>query len=67
MIKTPPYATAAEEETNTYWEGPLHGHVFDVPLKTNVGVDGVPPGRAMPIPYTGACGTCHIVNELPFK
>ncbi len=67
MIKTPPYTSAQEEENNTYWEGPLRSHVFDVPLKTNVAVDGVPPGRAMPIPYTAACGTCHMVNELPFK
>ncbi len=67
MIKTPPYASEQEEEANAYWQGPLKSHVFDVPLKTNVGVDGVPPGRAMPIPYTNACGTCHVVNELPFK
>jgi hypothetical protein len=67
MIKTPPYATAQDEERNVYWQGPLKSHVFDVPLKTNVGVDGVPPGRAMPIPYTAACGTCHNVTELPFK
>jgi mono/diheme cytochrome c family protein len=56
-----------EEENNAYWQAPLKSHVFDVPRKTNVAVDGVPPGRAMPIPYTGACGTCHMVNELPFK
>jgi hypothetical protein len=67
MIKTPPYANALEEENNAYWQGPLKSHVFDVPLKTNVGVDGVSPGRAMPIPYTAACGTCHAVSELPFK
>jgi hypothetical protein len=67
MIKTPPYANALEEEANAYWESPLKSHVFDVPLKTNVGVDGLPPGRAMPVPYTAACGTCHIVNELPFR
>ena len=67
MIKTPPYATAPEEEANADRESPLRSHVFDVPLKTNVGVDGVSPGRAMPIPYTAACGTCHVVNELPFK
>ena len=67
MIETPPYANAADEENNAYWEAPLRSHVFDVPLKTNIGVRGVSPGRAMPIPYTGACGTCHIVNELPFK
>ena len=59
--------TAQEEEENAYWESPLRSHVFDVPKRTNVAVDGVPPGRAMPIPYTAACGTCHIVNELPFK
>lgn len=67
MIKTPPYVNAAEEEDNAYWESPINSHVFDVPLKTNIGVDGVPPGRAMPIPYTAACGTCHAVSELPFK
>jgi hypothetical protein len=67
MIKTPPYANAREEEDNSYWEGGLKSHVFDVPRKTNVAVDGVLPGRAMPIPYTSACGTCHVVNELPFK
>jgi hypothetical protein len=67
MIKTPPYANAAEEMHNAYWEGPINSHVFDVPLKTNVGVKGILPGKAMPIPYTGSCGTCHIVNELPFK
>jgi hypothetical protein len=67
MIRTPPYASAQDEEANTYWEGPLRSHVFDVPRKTNVAVDGVAPGRAMPIPYTAACGTCHAVNELPFK
>jgi hypothetical protein len=67
MIKTPPYADAAEEEANAYWESPINSHVLDVPLKTNVGVKGVAPGKAMPIPYTGSCGTCHIVSELPSK
>jgi hypothetical protein len=62
-----PYASAQDEENSAYWQGPLKSHVFDVPLKTNVGVKGVLPGRAMPIPYTGACGTCHMVNELPFR
>jgi len=67
MIRTPPYANAADEENNAYWESSGNSHVFDVPLKTNVGVDGVPPGRAMPVPYTASCGTCHVVNELPFR
>ena len=51
MIKTPPYANAQEEENNAYWQGPLKSHVFDVPLKTNVGsrrgVAG--PGDAHPL------------------
>jgi hypothetical protein len=67
MIKTPPYANAQDEENNAYWQSPLKSHVFDVPMKTNVAVGGVPPGRAMPIPYTSSCGTCHVVNELPFR
>jgi predicted CXXCH cytochrome family protein len=67
MIKTPPFASAQEEEDNAYWQSPMKSHVFDVPLKTNVAVAGVAPGRAMPVPYTAACGTCHVVSELPFK
>jgi hypothetical protein len=67
LLKTPPYSNAQEEESNAYWHGSLKSHVFDVPLKTNVAVRGVTPGRAMPIPYTSSCGTCHVVNELPFK
>jgi predicted CXXCH cytochrome family protein len=67
LIKTPPYTNAQEEENNAYWEGSIKSHVFDVPRKTNVAVRGVPPGRAMPVPYTAACGTCHAVSELPFK
>ena len=67
LLKTPPYSNAQEEENNAYWHGSLKSHVFDVPLKTNVAVRGVAPGRAMPIPYTSSCGTCHVVSELPFK
>jgi len=39
-------------------------HLFDVPRKDNVGVKGVEPGKAMPIPYTNACGKCHNVEGL---
>ena len=67
VLWAPASAMAQEEEDNAYWQSPMKSHVFDVPLKTNVAVDGVAPGRAMPIPYTAACGTCHMVNELPFK
>jgi hypothetical protein len=67
MIKPPPYADAVEEEKNAYWEGHINSHVFDMPRKTNIGVRGVRPGKAMPIPYTNSCGVCHKVDELPFK
>jgi cytochrome c553 len=67
MIATPPYTNAQHEESNAYWESPINSHVFDVPRKTNIAVDGVPPGRAMPIPYTAACGACHVVDELPYR
>lgn len=67
LIKVPPYAHAQDEENNAYWEGGLKSHVFDVPSKTSVAVRGVAPGRAMPVPYTSSCGTCHVVSELPFK
>jgi predicted CXXCH cytochrome family protein len=67
MIKTPPFGNAQEEENNAYWQSPMKSHVFDVPRKTNLAVAGIAPGRAMPVPYTAACGTCHVVSELPFK
>ena len=67
LIDTPPYRDAAEEADNAYWEGLINSHVFDVPFKTNVRVKGVEPGKAMPIPYTNSCGTCHVVDELPYK
>ena len=36
----------------------ITSHLFDVPRKANPAVKGVEPGRAMPIPYTNACGAC---------
>lgn len=42
-----------------YWMNDITSHLFDVPRITNKGVKGVEPGKAMPTPYTNACGTCH--------
>ncbi|MCG8427081.1 MAG: cytochrome c family protein, partial [Chromatiales bacterium] len=67
MIKLPEYEDAKDESKHAYWEGHINSHVFDVPQKTNVGVWGVEPGKAMPIPYTATCGVCHSVAELPHK
>ena len=67
FIKLPEYENSAEEQKSAYWEGHINSHVFDVPRKTNIGVKGVKPGKAMPIPYTHSCGTCHNVAELPHK
>ncbi|MBC8329398.1 MAG: hypothetical protein H8E31_11695 [Planctomycetes bacterium] len=51
----------------TYFENDITSHVFDVPSKTNVGVAGVLPGSAMPIPYTDNCGTCHDAGSLQYS
>jgi len=50
----------------TYFENDITSHVFDVPYKTNVGVSGVTPASAMPIPYTQSCGTCHDASMLQY-
>jgi predicted CXXCH cytochrome family protein len=47
-----------------YWMNDITAHLFDVPRKTNKAVKGVDPGRAMPIPFTNACGECHDVSGL---
>ena len=67
MISTPPFNDAAAEQMSAYLQGDINSHVFSVPRTTNVGVKGVAPGKAMPIPYTNSCGGCHDVSELPYK
>jgi len=43
-----------------YWMNDITSHLFTVPRKDNVFVKGVEPDKAMPIPYTNACGiSCH--------
>lgn len=58
FLLSAPTGTAADS-TETYFENDISSHVFDVPGKQNVGVEGVLPEKAMPIPYTQACATCH--------
>jgi predicted CXXCH cytochrome family protein len=60
-----PTGTSADKEI-TYFENDITSHVFDVPRKTNVGVRGIAPASAMPIPYTNSCGTCHDPSNLKF-
>lgn len=48
----------------TYFENDITSHVFDVPGMDNVGVQGVEPASAMPIPYTNSCGTCHDPSQF---
>lgn len=62
--KFPPFVNATEEANSVYWQGNLNSHVFDVPNKTNIGVQGVQPNKAMPIPYSAVCGACHDVTKL---
>ena len=52
------------KDGKNYWMNDITSHLFDVPRKTNVGVKGVEPGRAMPVPYTNACGGCHEAEKL---
>jgi predicted CXXCH cytochrome family protein len=54
----------AKKDGKNYWMNDITAHTFDVPRKDNVGVKGVEPGKAMPIPYTNACGKCHDVDAL---
>jgi len=52
------------DATEIYFNNDVSSHVFDVPRKTNVGVVGVSPASAMPIPYTQACAVCHDATLL---
>jgi predicted CXXCH cytochrome family protein len=52
------------KDGKNYWQNDITSHLFDVPRKDNPAVKGVEPGKAMPIPYTNACGTCHDVTNL---
>jgi len=63
FLLSAPTGTAADS-TEIYFENDTTSHVFDVPRKTNLGVEGVIPEQAMPIPYTQACGTCHDPSQL---
>ncbi|MEO5365687.1 MAG: hypothetical protein H7831_04930 [Magnetococcus sp. WYHC-3] len=48
-----------------YWMNDITSHLFDVPRKDNKGVKGVESAKAMPIPYTHACGSsCHLPDKL---
>jgi predicted CXXCH cytochrome family protein len=52
------------KDGKNYWTNDITSHLFDVPRKTNVGVKGIEPGKAMPIPYTNACGGCHDAEKM---
>lgn len=52
------------KDGKNYWMNDISSHLFDVPRKDNKAVKGIEPGKAMPIPYTNACGECHDVDKL---
>jgi len=56
---------AATDANLYYWRNDLASHVMDVPNKFSAA--GVPPGNAMPVPYTHSCGTCHDASKLQFQ
>ncbi|MEW6687681.1 MAG: cytochrome c3 family protein [Pseudomonadota bacterium] len=55
---------SARKDGQNYWVNDITSHLFDVPRKDSKGVKGVDPGKAMPIPYTKGCGSCHDVESL---
>ena len=61
-----PDGSSADDAT-TYFENDITSHILDVPDKDTVGVIGTLPAKAMPIPYTSACGACHDPSQLQFE
>ena len=52
-------------EGKNYWMNDITSHLFTVPRKDNKHVKGIEPDKAMPIPYTNACGaSCHDPNSM---
>jgi hypothetical protein len=41
----------------TYYSGDISSHLFDVPLRTSIATKSA---EMMAIPYTNACGICHV-------
>lgn len=55
----------SNKDGKNYWMNDITSHIYDVPRKDNVGIKGIAPGAAMPIPYTNACGAaCHDTKQL---
>lgn len=52
------------DQNIVFWENDLTSHVMDVPRKIQAA--GVPPGLAMPVPYTRSCASsaCHDTTKL---
>ena len=48
---------------SNYWMNDITSHLFDVPRKTNPAFKNIEPGKAMPVPFTNACGECHDVDR----
>jgi predicted CXXCH cytochrome family protein len=55
---------ATTKDGPVYWVNDITSHLFDVPRKDNKAVKGIEPGKAMPVPYTSGCGSCHNVEAL---
>lgn len=55
----------AGKDGKNYWMNDITSHLFDVPRIQNKGVKDVEAGKAMPIPYTNACGaSCHKAEKM---
>jgi len=54
---------ADTDEAMVFWQNDISSHTFAVPSRFTA--MGSTPGSAMPTPYTGACGICHVPSQLP--
>lgn len=52
----------SKRDGSSYWMNDITAHLFDVPRRTNPAFKNIEAGKAMPIPFTNACGECHDVD-----
>lgn len=72
VAKTSAGKLRASDATHLYFENDIRDHSFVIPRRDNPGVanytlDDASKGKAMPIPYTRACGECHRLDSIAAK
>ena len=67
--KTGARTLSASDANHQYFDNDIRDHSFIMPRRDNPGVKNYTladdaSGKAMPIPYTRACGTCHRLSSV---